>query len=222
MGYIIYPEIFPKGIKAFFTGRLPGAEIKVIKEVSGINKVYFPIQRHTSKVVRVDTDTRQVIADAVITDKRGILLGVQTADCIPILIHVRNSNLIGALHAGWRGTASGILKQAVKAMLNNSKPENILIAMGPSIRGCCYEVGDDVLEEVIKETGDSDYYIKRDNKSYLDLSNANRLQALSLGIREENIWLSPECTYCNPERFYSYRYLKNETGRQGGFIGIFR
>ncbi|MCK5505317.1 MAG: polyphenol oxidase family protein, partial [Thermodesulfovibrionia bacterium] len=69
-------------------------------------------------------------------------------------------------------------------------------------------------------TGEGDYFSKRDEKYYIDLSTANKIQALNAGILPENIWQSGECTFCSPDKFYSYRYLKGSEGRQGGFIGI--
>ncbi|MBI4823116.1 MAG: peptidoglycan editing factor PgeF [Nitrospirae bacterium] len=220
--YIIYPEIFGKGVKAFFTGKSPGAHIGRIAEIASVSKdnIYFPKQLHTGKVIELKMDMTPQVADAVITGRKDVLIGIQTADCVPILIYSRDSNLIAAVHAGWRGTVKGILKKTLRKMLNSSKSDNILMAIGPAIRGCCYKVGLDVLQAVIKETGKGDYYTQRNGANRLDLSYANMYQAMSMGISKENIWMSDECTYCSSERFYSYRKTKGTTGRQGGFIGI--
>ena len=102
-----------------------------------------------------------------------------------------------------------------------SKPADLLVAIGPAIRWCCYNVGSDVLDMVIASTGDGYYHERRGDKICLDLPSANRLQAVDMGISEKNIWQSEECTFCYPERFYSFRFSKGATGRQGGFIGIF-
>ncbi len=220
MQYIIYPEIF--NIKAFFTGKAPGVDTETLKKLSGKKHIYFPVQKHTGKVITLDSDMTPKIADAVITKRKDILIGVQVADCVPILLYDRKRNVIGTVHAGWRGTAKGILKNTIKEMTirYNSKPEDIIIAMGPAIRWCCYHVGDDVLEAVKKETGSGEYHTVRDGKYCLDLPSANKYQALSTGISEKNIWIFEECTYCYPEKFHSYRYSKGTTGRQGGFIGM--
>jgi hypothetical protein len=99
-----------------------------------------------------------------------------------------------------------------------------VIAIGPAIRWCCYGVGYEVIEAVKKVTlpapKSKDYIIKRGEKYCLDLPTANKYQAFSLGIPLENIWMSDECTFCLPEKYYSYRYAKGTTGRQCGFIGI--
>lgn len=176
------------------------------------------MQRHTADVVEIDNVLTPLVADAVITEREGILLGVAVADCVPILVYARKRRLIAAVHAGWRGTAAGIMKATLKKMLTRSEAEDIRIAIGPAIRRCCYHVGDDVLEAVIKETGQGDYHMESEGAKRLDLPSANRQQAVFMGIPPENIWMSDECTCCYPERFHSYRYSKNFAGRQGGFI----
>jgi YfiH family protein len=263
---MIVPDIFERlPVKAFFTTKSSGVEcifqgqrlrddIPKILNVR-LEGVYLPIQKHTDKVLIVDHDFEPKIADAVVTNRKGILLGVQVADCVPILLYDVKKGVAGAVHAGWRGTASGILKKAIKAMADRfySLPQDILIAIGPGIRWCCYNVGHEVIEAVEKVTsyGDcprppfnsplskggyrgvlrrrigtvpspksKDYIIKRGEKYCIDLPTANKYQALSSGVPLENIWISDECTFCLPEKYYSYRYAKGTTGRQCGFIGI--
>lgn len=224
MKKLIHPAIFGKDIKAFFTGKNPGAEIDAISEVASVPKenIYMPLQKHTDKILVLDSDFEPKIADAVITNEKGIMIGVQVADCVPLLLCDMKRHIIGAVHAGWRGTAEGILKKAIKALTErfHSAPSDIVVAVGPSIRWCCYEVGYDVIESVKKATGDGDYFMTKGGKYCLDLQSANKHQAISIGILEKNIWLSEECTYCLPDQYYSYRYAKGPTGRQGGFIGI--
>jgi len=131
--------------------------------------------------------------------------------------------LVGAVHAGWKGTASQIMKKTIILMIDefDSFPEDIKIAFGPSIRRSCYQVGVEVKEAIYEATGEGDYYLSKDERHYIDLTSANRYQAMSMGIPERNIWVSRECTYCNPQDYHSYRYEKNYNGAQGGFIGIF-
>jgi copper oxidase (laccase) domain-containing protein len=108
-------------------------------------------------------------------------------------------------------------------MLENfgSSAADITVALGPSIRWKCYHVGHEVKDAVSKATGRGKYFIKISEGKYcIDLSSANILQMLSMGIPRKNIWSSDDCTYCNPDKYYSYRYNKDRTGRQGGFIGI--
>ncbi len=211
-------------IKAFFTTRSTGSEISEICIKLGIpkNSVYLPLQRHTDNVQVLHNDQEPKIADAVITNRMGILIGVQVADCVPILLYDKKRHIVGAVHAGWRGTAAGILKNTIKAMMDSfsSSPRDILVAFGPSIRWCCYGVGYEVIDAIEKITGKGEYYIKRGDKYYLDLQSANKYQLLSMGVPTENIGLSDECTFCLPEKYFSYRFAKGATGRQYGLIGI--
>jgi hypothetical protein len=164
------------------------------------------------------------IGDAVITDRQGVLIGVQGADCVPILLYDRRTRATGAIHAGWRGTAAEITRKTIAAMGErfSLSPSDITMAVGPAIRQCCYEVGYEVLDAVKKVTGPGDYFAAKGDKYYLDLPAANRHQALASGVLPENIWMSEDCTCCESGRFYSYRFAKGPTGRQGGFIGVAR
>jgi len=210
--------------KAFFTTRAFVNDSENIAKEFNISKenIYLPVQRHTNRIHVLESDLKPVVADAVLTEKKGILIGVHVADCVPILLYDKQKSVVGAVHAGWRGAAKQILKKTIKAMQERfcSSVEDIFVAVGPSIRQCCYNVGDDVKAAVREATGEGNYYYKKDGKYFIDLSSAKIIQALSMGIPLQNIWQSEECTSCNPERFYSYRYLKNPAGRQGGFIGM--
>lgn len=233
METLISPEIFGNHVTAFFTGKSPGVDLDRISKIAFIDKqkIYLPLQKHTDKVLLLDSDLSPRIADAVITNDKGILIGVQVADCVPVLLCDVRKSVFGVVHAGWRGTAAEILKKTIRTMCDkfSSLPDDIIMALGPSIRWCCYHVGHDVLEAVIRVTGDGEYhnpplppFSKGGMGGFycLDLTMANKYQAMTVGIPEKNIWVSEECTYCYPDRFYSYRYAKGTTGRQGGFIGI--
>jgi len=188
-----------------------------------MDSIYFPVQRHTDRIHVLESDLKPIIADAVLTEKKGVLIGVQVADCVPVLLYDVHNSVIGAVHAGWRGTAGEILRNTINVMKDmfRSSAKDILIAMGPSIRQCCYEVGDDVMTAIRRATGKGTYCFSREGRCFIDLLAANRIQALSTGIPEDNIWHSGECTCCNPDRFYSYRFTKGHAGRQCGFIGVF-
>lgn len=222
---IVVPPIFQSSsVKAFFTTKMSGSSKETASKTADVplNNIYIPIQKHTDKVLVLDYDLDPKVADAVITDRKGILIGVQTADCVPALLYDMKRRIAGAVHAGWRGTAAGILRNTIQAMTDRfySSPDNILIAVGTGIRWCCYNVGYEVIEAVSKATGEGEYFIKRGEKYCLDLPTANKYQALSSGVPADNIWMSDECTFCLPEKYYSYRYAKGATGRQCGFIGI--
>jgi hypothetical protein len=220
--------IIPENLKdhnviAFFTYRQDGVDRKVISRLSGIpaGKIFFPLQRHTDRIINISGAMPDTVADSVITNEVGVLLGTKVADCVPILLYDPARRVVAATHAGWRGTAGGILGKTIKVLAEryNSLPDDIIISMGPSIRWCCYRVGAEVFEAVRSATGEGEYHILRDGGICLDLPSANRVQALREGVPEENIWISEDCTFCYPERYNSYRY--DGTGkRQGGFIGL--
>lgn len=225
MERLIYPDIFSSDVKAFFTTRVLGADIKKICSYLSIQEesIFFPIQKHTSKVFILESDLKPSIADAVVTKRKEIFIGVKVADCVPILLHDRRKSVIGSVHAGWRGTVAQIIKKTITKMVEcfRSSPQDIDIALGPSIRWNCYVVERAVKDSICEATGHGDYFRKCTNGKYcVDLSSANVHQALSMGVLKEHIWISDECTYCNPHIYYSYRYEKGSRGRQGGFIGI--
>jgi hypothetical protein len=211
-------------LKAMFTTRSTGSSIRDI--VSQFNAVeddfYFPIQRHTNRVYVLGKDRKKVVADAIVTDRKKVFIGVQVADCVPILLYDKGRFVIGAVHAGWRGTAQQILKKTISEMHRHfgTNPEDLVVAMGPAIGKCCYEVDFDVMESVRKASGSWNYYSKKGNKYFIDLHDANKKQALSEGVFVKNIWQSRLCTHCEPERFYSYRYAGYRKGRQFGIIGM--
>ncbi|MDA8432865.1 MAG: peptidoglycan editing factor PgeF [Nitrospiraceae bacterium] len=180
------------------------------------------MQKHTDRIIFLSAAREPGIGDAVITREKGVLVGVQVADCVPVLVHEKGKKVVAAVHAGWRGTASAIVKKTVEAILDRYAGEikDIVVAIGPAIGGCSYEVGGEVVDAVGRATGEGGYYSRKGEKYYLDLPSANRQQVLSLGVPPANVWVSPECTFCAPDRFYSYRFSKGVAGRQGGFIGL--
>ncbi len=226
--FIVPPNLELPGIRAFFTTkRLAPPELEIdkvlAKELSiPRENIYLPIQRHTNRVQLIGSDPEAAEADAVITDKMNRLIGVIVADCVPVLLCDGKRGIVAAVHAGWRGTAKEILKITVDTMTKKygSMPEDTFVAIGPSIRKCSYEVGDEVVREVKKATGEGEYCCKKEGRYFIDLAAANRIQALRTGIPEENIWQSQDCTFCNPDKYYSYRYSGRSSGRQGGFIGM--
>lgn len=215
----VFPEIFKNySVKAFFTKRI--LDFEKFKNSLPF-KIYLPLQRHTDRVI-VLNNYKLEIADAVITDKKGIFIGIKTADCLPLLIFDPEHQVVGAVHAGWRGTAKGILKETIKKMneVFGCNPKDLLIAMGPCIKGCCYEVGEDVIQALKKEAPVEDYILRVNGKKQVDLSLINLFQALVSGVKRENIWLSQDCTYCKHYEYASYRFHGKNAGRQYALIGM--
>jgi YfiH family protein len=222
----IQPPGFPSpDVQAFFTTKIIGDEAETVEIVSRkVNipgdRIYLPVQKHTGTVHVLEPDLKPVVADAVVTGSTGILIGVLVADCVPVLVYEPVRKVAAAVHAGWRGTAERILKNTITVMCEKfgCLPRDMSVAIGPSIRQCSYEVGREVKEDVERATGKGSYYLRKGDKFFIDIASANRIQALSMSVREEHVWQSRECTYCNPEKYHSYRYAGNCSGRQGGFI----
>lgn len=159
--------------------------------------------------------------DALITNQRGIPLMVMVADCVPILLSDPVQGVIAAIHAGWRGTAKLILKNTLKKMQQDygSKPEDIQVAIGPSIGQCCFEVDYPVVDNFKEQIDITNPKLieARGSKYFPDLKQINRIQALQASIVEEHIQIINLCTYCN-QQFFSYRREKGITGRLVGAI----
>ncbi len=221
----IYPKnLSTPDVTAFFTERDVSISHENILNLSKFKQIYMPVQKHTDRVkllLSLDDLKTSAVADAVVTNLPGVLIGIKTADCVPILLSTTMGSPVAAVHAGWRGTAMGILKKTIATMINrfSVSADDILIAIGPSIRACCYEVGQEVAEKISLVAESGEYIIKTKDKLFVDLARANIAQALLMGVPEKNIWDSGECTCCQQHRFYSYRASKTD-GRQGGFIGI--
>ncbi len=183
--------------------------------------------------------------DASATNRRGLLLGVQTADCVPILLVDPKKRAIAAVHAGWRGTLQRIVAKAIGKMQMEfgTKPADLLAAIGPSIGGCCYEVGTEVAIQFQSQfadapewfdefrTGDEPNPIQWLNMMppghqpppknvLLDLKKANRAQLLGAGLRAPNIFVSDLCTACRRDLLFSYRREGSQSGRLMSVIGI--
>jgi YfiH family protein len=220
---IVAPSVFNgERVRGFFTTKKTGDDRETIARRFTVpeSNVYMPVQQHTDRIAVIDHDLEPLIADAVVTLRKDIVIGVRVADCVPILIFEKTKGIIAAVHAGWRGTAAGILKKTVEAMIArfHGSPAEMLLAIGPSIKGCSYGVDYDVMHAVTKASGQGICHTEKGGKYFLDLPSANRHQAVSMGIPEHQVWISGDCTFCHPDRYYSYRYAKGTTGRQGGFI----
>jgi hypothetical protein len=224
MDNFIWPDIFGGDVKAFFTVKPIGIDAEYISRMFSLKKeyIFMPVQKHTDNILVIERDLHPQIADAVITNRKHLLIGVQVADCVPILMLDRSRMIIGAIHAGWRGTAAQIVKKTIRKITGQygSSPEDILFALGPSIRWCCYNVGSEVKSAVCKATGRGEYCRGQNGAYFIDLLTANKIQILSSAVPEKNIWSSNECTYCLPDKYYSFRYTKEYNGSQGGYIGI--
>jgi YfiH family protein len=169
----------------------------------------------------VNSDER---ADAVVSDLTGVLTGVKTADCVPILIGDRARGAFAAVHAGWRGTVRSIAAKAVALMTDRygSQPADMVCAIGPAACGRSYEVGQEVIAEFAAADPESRRYFSptREGHALVDLHLANHSQLTGAGIRSENISTAPHCTMERTDLFFSYRVEKKKYGRTGRLLSV--
>jgi YfiH family protein len=206
-------------------------------------------QIHSDIIHFVDAVPKSPLAgDGLITSTPGLLLGIQTADCFPIILVDSKRRAVGVFHAGWRGTLGRIVEKGVGEMRRwcNSRPQDLTAAIGPGIHSCCYEVGDEVrdkfhtqfayaaklfreVEEVdpVREKYPMLFLTARapghsilPKKIFLDLAEANRQQLLAVGVPAKRIEVLTQCTSCHPELLFSYRAEKGRTGRMMAAVGI--
>lgn len=208
-------------------------------------------QIHSDIVLRVDkprtaTEPGFAKADGMMTSKPGLLLAIQTADCIPVLIADTKQRAVAAIHAGWRGTLKRIVERGVGQMRLEfgSRAEDLVAAIGPGIGQCCYAVGEEVRDnfesqfsyagDLFREVEPTDPVKEKYPASFLatrppghhnpavrlDLVEANRRQLLDAGLSTDAISVVRECTSCNTGRFFSYRAEGGFTGRMLSVIGI--
>jgi YfiH family protein len=159
--------------------------------------------------------------DAIVSSEPGVVIGIRTADCVPILVADPENRMVACIHAGWRGTASNIVGATIDVLRSRgSKPENLHVAIGPSIGSCCYEVGPEVMShfETWRQNTDSVEKSTLDLPGItLDLPAINESQLREAGVRQ--IWKCGECTFCQPSRFFSFRREKERAGRMLSFVG---
>ncbi|MDP6559639.1 MAG: peptidoglycan editing factor PgeF [Candidatus Binatia bacterium] len=162
-------------------------------------------------------------ADGMVTGERNLFLGVLTADCVPILFSIPQRKLAAGVHAGWRGSLAGITGKMVRHLREryDVEPNSIEVALGPAVGPCCYEIGTEVSSSLGKNWGSlaGETLQSRDDKSYLNLKQLNRLQLTEAGISPEKIYQIGPCTSCNTDGFFSYRRQRGKTGLQMSFIG---
>ena len=195
-----------------------------------------------------DAGGNPLTGDGLVSDRPELLLAVQTADCLPVIVADRKKHAVGIFHAGWRGSAARIVQKGVGAMRAHfdSRPRDLIAALGPGIHACCYQVGEPVREqfssqfayaaELFQETRESDPVRERypllfltarapghselPNRLTLDLVEANRRQLVDAGVPEKAIWASELCTSCRKDLLFSHRAEHGSTGRMMAVVGV--
>jgi hypothetical protein len=184
-----------------------GAELKSVEsnrqllaEYFGVtvDDIFIPVQTHSTKVGMPGEDLADT--DAMVCATSGKIIGVNTADCLPLLLADLEAKVIAAVHCGWRGTVAHIVDNAVNKMLSlGASPSRMIAAMGPCIGTECFEVGEEVAVQFPEQT-----VVRTYDKPHVDLGKAVRLQLIALGLNEEHISKPIACSVCD-SRFYSVR-----------------
>lgn len=200
-----------------------------VRDVVRSRQVHEDTVRHVTGVDRgkgLFAD-RDYTADALVTDEPGLNLMVFSADCIILLLHDPVSRSIGAVHAGWRGTALDLPAKAVREMgrLFGARPENIRAAVGAGIGPCCFETHDDVPEAMLAALGSgAEAYMRpladRPGKWSVDLKAINTWRLREAGVRADRIDVCPTCTACRRDLYWSHRITGTRRGLQGALIGL--
>lgn len=191
-------------------------------------------QMHSADVRLVENidDTRQpekalgetVYCDALTTRTPRILLGVKTADCVPVLLADASGGACAAIHAGWRGTLASIAAITLERMAAEfgTQAKDVSAAIGPAALACCYEVGGDVIKAFQEKFSGADSLFTPTRKGHalVDLHRANREQLITAGVSPENIYTAPLCTICRTDLFFSYRREKRIHGRVGRLMSV--
>lgn len=197
-----------------------------------INKIVRIKQVHGNKIEMISEEDvkngfeKEVTktADGLVTNVPGIILSTRHADCLAIFMVDPVLKVVGLAHAGWRGTVARVAKSLVDAFINNygSDPQNIVCALGPGIRKCCFEVGKDVFEEFknMNLVGFDNFYTQNGDRFNIDTLKVNKEILIQCGVKEQNIFKSDVCTNCNHDLLFSHRASGGKRGNNGAFIMI--
>jgi polyphenol oxidase len=180
-------------------------------------------QIHGKGVLVVDEQTAQTAlqtrADILVSREPGFLLMQRFADCVPLVLWHQRAGVVGVAHAGWRGTAIGVAGAAVDAVAElGGEPSGLRAGIGPSIGPCCFEVGQEVVDQIPGATEASS--LGPNGRPYVDLWEINRRQLVAAGVPEDRVEVAGVCTRCQADTFFSHRALGFPAGRFGAAIGL--
>lgn len=212
------------GIVHGFSNRNIGTNTSEIQKIFNLSKVVQLKQIHSGDVIildNIESHSDDIEGDALVTNIKGVAIGIRTADCVPILLADRDNSVVAAVHAGWRGTWAEIVINTVNKIESQFgiSPTNLTAVIGPSIKKCCYEVGEDVASLFNERFDNTTHYLfnKSQSKYLLDLSVANSLLLQKSGVSEIDI--VNVCTKCD-DSFYSYRREGKGVSTQLSFIAL--
>ncbi|QHN04549.1 peptidoglycan editing factor PgeF [Granulicella sp. WH15] len=194
-------------------------------EEAGVGGLVTLRQVHSDEVLVARAAGPAGDGDGLMTDEAGLTLGIQTADCVPVLVADVRRRRVAAFHAGWRGTVSGIVESGVEKLRREfgSAAEDLVGAVGPAIGACCYTVGDEVRGAFGERFSCAEeLFAQREGGLHLDLAEANRRQLMAAGV--DRVTVVGECTACarvgERRKYFSHRAEKGFTGRMMSVIGM--
>jgi len=192
---------------------------RVAEALAPYGRLLLLKQVHGALVVRAPWEGAPE-ADAAVATESGDLVGIETADCLPVFVVDPRRRALAAAHAGWRGTAQGVATRAVEALeARGSRPGDLVAALGPCIGPCCYEVGEDV-RAAFAARAEGLFRPGPAGRPHFDLRSANAHQLVAAGLREEAIAHVEECTRCRGDLYHSYRRDGRGAGRMINFVGF--
>ena len=192
---------------------------RVAAALEGDGRLLLLRQVHGRAVVRAPWDGRPE-GDAGLAETAGLLLGVETADCLPVLLVDPRRRAVAVAHAGWRGSALGVTRAAVLALVERgSRAQDLMVALGPAIGPCCYEVGDE-LRDHFGPQGQAFFQPGPRGRPHLDVRAANRGQLLEAGVPASRIHSLDDCTCCRADLYHSYRREGRGSGRMISYVGF--
>ena len=193
--------------------------LRVATALEPSGRLFLLKQVHGARVLRAPWTGRPE-ADAAVAEEGGTVLGIETADCLPILIVDPVRRAVAAAHAGWRGTAAGVAREAVAALVaGGSRTEDLIATTGPGIGPCCYEVGDE-LRSAFGDAGAEFFRPGPRGRPHLDVRAANDRQLREAGIAESRIHRVADCTRCRADLYHSYRRDGKQAGRMINYVGF--
>ncbi len=210
------------GVKHGFIPNFNPQDIGLLAKGSNLSAIRTVKQVHSDKILEISTENADELeGDSLYTVCRGVGVGVCTADCLPIIYFEEQRGIAGVIHAGWKGTLKKITAKTFTYLKEklNCDSSNIQVLLGPCIEGKCYEIGEEVACQFMREFDCSEAFLtkKSGSKYYLDLKEANVSQLRSVGI--VNINIMDVCTFCDVH-LPSYRRDGNDAGRILSFIGL--
>ena len=192
-----------------------------LKEKLNISEFYSAKQVHGTNIEIIDKNKYFYDStDALVSNVQNTVMVLNFADCVPVILYSKVDNVGAVIHAGWRGTAAGIVEKTVKKMQSdlNINPKNLIALIGPSIGKCCFETHEDAYTQLIKNPSDTDLYEKKDGKYFIDLKKLNFNQLKNANV--ENIDTCNYCTCCMSDIFFSYRKENGITARHSAVVKI--